>query len=425
MGSEKKLKAIEFFSGIGGMHFALEDARVDATVIAAYDINVIANSVYIHNFPSLKPQCLGLDYIQASILDRLSADIWLLSPPCQPYTRGGRQQDDKDPRAAAFLHLINTIDSMQSPPSFIFLENVLNFEVSRSRDKFCAALLRRGYHYEEYLISPLDPYVAIPNDRLRYYLGAVRNSPHHPLSANHLHGDPDIVSINPSLKNAITFKQGVNVSAVDLQNEKSTIKNEIDDREDFESAESRPPQRIINHLGDVLSSKYHISDNPPTMREFLSQFLELSAEASGGSVEYMMVPEKYIREYHNYRHDVCSPYDRRSTTFTKAYGSKYIIGTGSFYQTKNFDLTDPQIGEYDKSNKDILLSLGLRFFTPAEIARLHYLPDHFSFPPEISLIQQYRLLGNSLNVRVVSRLLERLFSSTMGTDNVTEPKYLV
>ncbi|CAG8787025.1 8832_t:CDS:1, partial [Cetraspora pellucida] len=94
-------------------------------------------------------------------------------------------------------------------------------------------------------------------------------------------------------------------------------------------------------------------------------------------------------------------------------------------------------------NPKSLLELGLRYFTPLEIAKLHAFPlkselstspnrknenrldsfnnnyapklfndfelmqssNYLEFPDDISLIQKYRLLGNSLNIFVVSELL--------------------
>lgn len=52
-----------------------------------------------------------------------------------------------------------------------------------------------------------------------------------------------------------------------------------------------------------------------------------------------------------------------------------------------------------------LLKLGLRHFTPAEIAALHTFPPSFNFPLHVTLRQRYALLGNSLSARVVGDLL--------------------
>lgn len=40
--------------------------------------------------------------------------------------------DDQDPRAKALLHLIDITHKLSQPPEYIFLENVLNFEVEIS-----------------------------------------------------------------------------------------------------------------------------------------------------------------------------------------------------------------------------------------------------------------------------------------------------
>lgn len=138
-------------------------------MIAAYDNNRVANEVYKHNF-GLSPISVNLEHISTAQFSKLTADCWLLSPPCQPYTRGGKLLDDEDLRATGLLHLIKVLGEMPEPPKYLFLENVLNFEKSRSRNALIKVLAERGYKVEEFLVSPNDLWVAIPNGRLRYYL---------------------------------------------------------------------------------------------------------------------------------------------------------------------------------------------------------------------------------------------------------------
>lgn len=46
---------LEFYSGTGGMHYALMEALGDRVkVVAAFDINTSVNSIYRHNFPKVK-----------------------------------------------------------------------------------------------------------------------------------------------------------------------------------------------------------------------------------------------------------------------------------------------------------------------------------------------------------------------------------
>ena len=47
------------------------------------------------------------------ILEQARAQLWMLAPPCQPYTRRGLQQDADDGRARSFLKLISLVPSME------------------------------------------------------------------------------------------------------------------------------------------------------------------------------------------------------------------------------------------------------------------------------------------------------------------------
>ncbi len=57
-----------------------------------------------------------------------------------------------------------------------------------------------------------------------------------------------------------------------------------------------------------------------------------------------------------------------------------------------------------------LQQLHLRYFTPREVANWHSFPSNFSFPPHVTIKQQYALLGNSLSVAVVADLLTYLLT---------------
>lgn len=317
---------------------------IDAQVVAAFDINTIANSVYQHNF-GLAPIAVNVEHLETAYFERLDCQLWMLSPPCQPFTRGGRMLDAEDTRSAGLLHMIGVLEAMQNPPKWIFLENVLNFERSQCRERLVRVLQKRGYGVEEYLVSPVDPVVGIPNDRLRYYLAAT------------LGGSNDLFG------------------------------------------------HLIRSFGEVEPERPKV----PCLRR-IQEFLQVGIEDPN---DYA-VPLKYLTDYKNYRHDITWPTSQRSTTFTKAYGSKYIIGTGSFLQTLRLDEMVSQDGStalYALNDPDVLVTLGLRFFTPREIARLHGFEDgEFSFPPNLPKIHQYRLLGNSLNVTVVGLVLQRLLS---------------
>ena len=55
----------------------------------------------------------NLEGVSAATLDGLGAQLWMLAPPCQPFTRRGLQQDTADGRAASFLKLLSLLPVLQ------------------------------------------------------------------------------------------------------------------------------------------------------------------------------------------------------------------------------------------------------------------------------------------------------------------------
>jgi len=169
---DKELRVLELFSGIGGMHHALDlVADVEVEVVAAMDINTVSNEVYKHNHPTtnlLNKNIAGLTQKQ---LLKLSPDVVVMSPPCQPHTRQGKQRDTEDPRSSPLAHLANLLPSLPSL-KFLLLENVAGFETSKARDQVKTSLEGAGFECREFLLCPRQ--IGIPNSRLRYYLLARR-----------------------------------------------------------------------------------------------------------------------------------------------------------------------------------------------------------------------------------------------------------
>ncbi|CAH1180068.1 unnamed protein product [Phaedon cochleariae] len=113
--------------------------------------------------------------------------------------------------------------------------------------------------------------------------------------------------------------------------------------------------------------------------------------------------------------DICHTSSRRSCCFTKAYG-RFLEGTGSVLTDRSEEEVPKILSEAMLQNTDenlrieLLKSLNLRFFTPREVCRLMCFPESFKFSPNLSDRKKYMLLGNSINVRVVSELIKLLNS---------------
>ncbi|EDO32554.1 predicted protein, partial [Nematostella vectensis] len=170
MADSSTFRVVEFYSGIGGMHYALKGCKKNAEVVAALEISTTANTVYGHNFPTTKIWNCNIEVCELCNVTTMPAIYMVMSPPCQPYTWVGLQGASKDPRALSFLHILSLLKRLQHPPKYWLIENVKGFETSDTRFYILLAFCN------SFIVS--SPQFGIPNSRLRYYLLAKR----HPLT---------------------------------------------------------------------------------------------------------------------------------------------------------------------------------------------------------------------------------------------------
>jgi len=192
---EEKRTVVELFSGIGGMRLALEDANVlwngkdndggaaAAVHFIAVDNNCNANAVYRANFCSCSSSSSSevlegnIESIDVERLLYSSCEILTMSPPCQPYTRKGKKEREKDARSTALARIIDAFEDAgeeEALPKRIFLENVVGFELGTERERFISSLEKHRYHVKEYVGLSPETMLGVPVKRPRYYLLARR-----------------------------------------------------------------------------------------------------------------------------------------------------------------------------------------------------------------------------------------------------------
>lgn len=349
------MRVLELYSGIGGMHYAFQESGVDGDCVAAVDINNVANDVYKYNFPDVCLMNRNVQSISVQEINDLRIDTILMSPPCQPYTRIGLQKDVSDNRSSSLFSVLELIPRIKTL-KYILLENVKGFEKSEMRDAVLKCIDDSGFHYRELVLSPCQ--FGIPNSRCRYYLLAKKKN---------LRFSFDNVTLNFDLP------------------------------EDVLRALPKGKHRFLAEKS--CTQDIEIDKNC----YMLDKILETVDDTQ------YLVPSKLLQK-RAWILDIRTSQDRGSCCFTKAYGH-YAEGTGSVYCPYSNDVikeTYLTASKYDRESLEalqILETLKLRYFTAREICRLMCFPEDFTFPDHITRKQQYRLLGNSINVYVVSRLI--------------------
>ncbi len=172
MPDANQIRAIEFFAGIGGFAVANRAMGEPFHIAAALDINRPASEVYLANFTH--PYWVReIESIPIDQICGLQADLWWMSPPCQPFTSRGQRRDIDDPRCGPLLRMIDWISEVR--PKWIAMENVVGFADSIARHRLVEQLEQSGYHFQETQLCPSA--LGWPNRRARYYLIASHGQP--------------------------------------------------------------------------------------------------------------------------------------------------------------------------------------------------------------------------------------------------------
>lgn len=368
--------------------------------------------MYQLNFGDTKLLQKNIEGLTVKDLDGLSPDVFLMSPPCQPFTRVGHQGASKDPRVRSFLHILELLPQLSRSPNYILMENVKGFETSDTREQFVCTLKTCGYSYQEFLLSPTQ--LGIPNSRLRYYLLAKKK----PLQFHFVTQD-EIMESFPCITERDRSDNQCSDCGRDCVVELRCMTNEVQPNGPLPvlecSVDSTHRDKHNKGCFKCLQVKIN-SELKPVLDEYkncrkIDDYLEEGKDDN--YFEKYLLPAKVLSKFALLL-DIVNRESERSCCFTKAYGH-YAEGTGSVL--KMADIDDAEIFERyrdatDDQSKSALLSvLKLRYFTPREVANLHGFPSDFCFPSSVSVKQQYRLLGNSLNVHVVTELLNCLFQS--------------
>jgi len=133
------MRVVELFAGIGGLALALPRGF---QLVAAFDQDALAGATHALNH-GVPVSAIDLAGARVEDLARHEVDAWLLSPPCQPFTRRGRGADVEDPRCRGLLRMIELLPELR--PRRVLVENVVGFLGSRAHERLVEALGALGH----------------------------------------------------------------------------------------------------------------------------------------------------------------------------------------------------------------------------------------------------------------------------------------
>ena len=361
-------RCIEFYSGVGGWAFSLRGALrgVEPVIVSAFDHSTVCNHAYNHNHGK-KPCQAPIESLGLKDLDG-KADLWAMSPPCQPHTRQranleDQAVDDADPRAKSFLHLTAMLRDLTEPPRVIVLENVVGFESSNCCRRFVEVLRGRKYAVEQFHLTPTQ--FGFPNERPRFYMVA-------------------------RLEEA-----GQNPGAAE-------------EPQDEQLATSLPvsKRRRLAGVEEVGGSTGQVAD-----------YLELPSTCGAGIggeipewIHEWKVDPATLEKDAAWCFDIVRGSSQRTACFTRSYG-RFIKGTGSVLfvpwatsvtseaamsataeecaaeQLSGPDaLKPPEDRVFGEAWRDQIAKAGsLRYFTPREVSNLLGFPASFEFPSDVKV----------------------------------------
>lgn len=171
--SSKTITVGSAFSGIGAWEKALTDLSIKHELQWFFEIDPYAATAYcaIHDTPS----SLNHKDITKANPDLLSeVDLFVYSPPCQAFSKAGKQQGFTDHRGVLFFDALKIIKSKR--PKVAIMENVLGLTQKKFASEFKAmldSLEASGYNNYWQILNSKD--YGIPQNRERVFIVSIRS----------------------------------------------------------------------------------------------------------------------------------------------------------------------------------------------------------------------------------------------------------
>lgn len=162
------LKAIDLFSGIGGLSLGFDNAGIDVKAAFEYWDNAI--NVYNDNF---KNKAFKMDLSKVtdiSVFTKYDPDVIIGGPPCQDYSSAGKR-DEHGGRADRTIDFANIVTRVH--PKYFVMENVNIISKYKTLQRAKSIFKKAKYGLTEVVLNA--SYFNVPQARKRFFLVGILN----------------------------------------------------------------------------------------------------------------------------------------------------------------------------------------------------------------------------------------------------------
>lgn len=164
------LKIVSLFSGIGAYEKGLKNLGIEFDLLKYCEIDDIKSRAYsvLHNV-SEELNLRDVTNIDCDKIDDF--DLLVYSPPCQSYSKAGKQEGLNDIRGTLFYNALQVIQNKQ--PKYCVMENVDNLpnKFTKEFEDMLFGLYDAGYNNYWKIINAKD---FLPQNRQRVFLVSIR-----------------------------------------------------------------------------------------------------------------------------------------------------------------------------------------------------------------------------------------------------------
>jgi len=406
-----RFRFVDLFAGVGGFHQAMR--YLGGECLMAAEINQECVKTYKLNFKTIEQDIRGdVNEIDPATIGKF--DVLCAGFPCQPFSKAGAQQGFQDKTRGNLFYKIMDILDGHPEVKFVILENVRNLaDKTENWDVITSELMKRNFYITEepVILSPSD--FGIPQIRERVYILGIRKDIRNQtvLTNGFIHRD--------DLKLEKYFKECKMGDAWSILEENVDDAYVISDEQEqmiYAWDEFRKGTNIkvigfplwLDSFGIGIDDDVNVfqsqgyDDMPKWKQNFLRRnrqfYLEHRAFVDAWVEKYdMMNRIKLYKKFEwNCGEDVTDIHD----CLLQIRQSGIRAKRPTYYPSLVAIVNTPII--WDKKKRHF------RKLTPREAANLQSFHASYKFRGTDATI--YKQLGNSVNVRILKILGERLFS---------------